>query len=250
MTYEREGAELPTENLIRGLGPAALELRDGSDGEAPILSVRAMPFGEWAEIDSEWEGRFMERFVPGSLDESFAQETPKILFQHGKDPTMGRQVLAAPVTARADDREAVLEAPLGDGIPPLIVWGIRQGVYGASIQFHAQEQEIVRNPKRSDYNPLGLTERTVTKARIREGGPVTWGAYANASTSMRSLTDEFRDHDFDTDLARMARQHPKDLASLIEKALKGSEPEPPEPKAPAPSRFRSREEYLQWLSKS
>jgi hypothetical protein len=48
----------------------------------------------------------------------------------------------------------------------------------------------------------------------------------------------------------MAREHPQELAQVIQKALKGSEPEPPKPKAPVQPRFRSREEYLQWLSKS
>jgi hypothetical protein len=244
---------LPRENLFRDIGPtlARIEVRDGVDGEAPMLSVRFAVFDEWAEIDSEYEGHFLERFAPGSLDESLAADTPKILFQHGKDANLGHMPIAAPVTARSDDVGAVLEGPLLDGVPQLLMSGLRSGVYGASMQFHVGEQVINRSPERSDHNPQGLTERTVTKARVREGGPVTWGAYAGAGASIRSSTDEFRPRDLDAEIAQMAREHPNDLAKMIERALghtKAADKPPAE--KPQPPRFRTREEFLTWMSRT
>lgn len=245
----RMGADLPTEDLFRGLGLDAVGMQD-QEGEPPILSVKVMRYGEWAEIDSRDEGHFMERFVSRSLDDSLAEETPKILFQHGLDPTMGRQVLAAPVTVRADAHEVVLEAPLGEGVPPLIAWGLRNRAYGASMQFSVTDQEVSRNPGRAEHNPQGLVERSVTKAKIREGGPVTWGAYPSATSSMRSLTDEFAPMDFDRWLEWMAREHPKDLAARIERVMPTRAPEPSEAKPASPPKFRTREEFIAWLTTS
>jgi hypothetical protein len=243
--------ELPTENLFRAISPqlAKIEVRD--EGSDPVLSVRFAAFDEWAEIDSVYEGHFLERFAPGSLDDSLSSETPKILFQHGKDPELGNKVIAAPVTTRTDSQYAYLEGPLLDGVPPLIVSGLRHGVYGASMQFAAEEQTVVRNAKKSDYNPQGLTERTVTKARVREGGPVTWGAYASPTASIRSLTDEYQHVDFDAQIAYMAREHPQELASRIQKALKAVEQPQESPRVSTPTaqpKFRSREEYLAWIA--
>ncbi len=45
--------------------------------------------------------------------------------------------------------------------------------------------------KRSEHNPQGLPERTVTEMRVREFGPVTLPAYAGATAGIRSMTDEF-----------------------------------------------------------
>jgi hypothetical protein len=238
----------PRDNLFRALYPG-VELREVADGQ-PVLTGHFARFDEWTEIDSHFEGRFMERIAPGSFAKSFEASIPKILFQHGRDPEVGDKVLGSPATVREDEQGAYYEVPLFPSVPALIVDGLRAGAYGASFRFSVEGEEVVRKPERSDHNPDGLPERTITEARVAEAGPVTFPAYAGATAGIRSITDEFRPRDFDSELARMAHEHPQDLAAQIAKALKGSEAEPPEPKASTPPRFRTREEYLQWITKT
>jgi len=206
------------------------------------------PVGEWAEIDSVFEGRFMERSVEGFADESFQRSMPKVLFQHGRDPSMGDQVMGIPTVLRSD---AYNEVPLFDGIPPLVMSGLRNKAYGMSYRFSVQQEDVVRKPAISEHNPGGLPERTIVKASVSEFGPVTFPAYVGATAGIRSLTDKFRPRDFDFEVQQMALEHPKHLAAVIERALKGDKDEPVEakPQAVLP-RFRTREEYLQWLSKN
>jgi phage head maturation protease len=76
-------------------------------------------FGGWTEIDSALEGpRFMEQFAPGAFAQTLAEQTPKVLFQHGHDQ-LGRQPLGLPREIREDNQGAYYEVDLFDGIPPL-----------------------------------------------------------------------------------------------------------------------------------
>jgi hypothetical protein len=236
--------QLPTENLFRA---SPLEFRDAADGQ-PVLSVPLAPFGEWTLIDSVSEGRFMERWDPEAFVRSFAEVEPKAMFQHGRDPQIGEQLLGSPVSIR----DGAYETPLFSSVPPLILDGLRAKAYGASFRFNVPlgGDSVVYKPKRSDYNPEGLPERTVTGGLVREVGPVTFGAYPGATAGVRSLTDEFRPYDFDREIGEMAREHPKELAAVISKALKGSEAESSDPKPQPQPRFRSREEFLAWMSQS
>jgi phage head maturation protease len=246
--------ELPTENLFRAIYPG-VEVRDTEGDGPPILAGHFARFNEWTEIDSFFEGRFMERIAPGAFRDSFAQFTPKILFQHGRDPDLGDKVLGSPATVREDDTGAYYEVPLFRSVPPLIVDGLRAGAYGASFRFSVDEEEVVRKPERSDHNPDGIPERTITKTTTYEAGPVTFPAYAGATAGIRSLTDQFRPHDFQDELTELARERPGELAKRIERALRGtaqtgSAAEHVEPPPPTPPRFRSREEFLAWMSQS
>jgi hypothetical protein len=239
--------ELLRENLVRVIAPADYELRESDS--APVLFGHFTPVGEWAEISSEREGEFMERSIEGFADESFQRQTPKVTFQHGRDPSMGDQVLGIPTVLRSD---AYTEVPLFDGIPALVMSGLRNKAYGMSYRFSVDDQDVNRKPGVSDYNPKGLPERTITKASVHEFGPVTFPAYASATAGVRSMTDWYQPPTFSDELARLAREHPKNLAAAIERALKGDTDGQPEAKPqPEPIRkFRSDEEFLSWLTKS
>jgi phage head maturation protease len=225
------------------------ELRDEGDGKPQTLVGHFARFNEWTEIDSWFEGRFMEQVAPGAFLDSFAERTPKITFNHGRDPDLGDKLLGHPVTAREDDIGGAYEAPLFRGVPTLLEEGLRADAYGSSFRFSVDEEDIVHKPEVSDHNPEGLPERTILKASVFEVGPVTFPAYANATAGVRSLTDEFRPAA--ETVAELAARRPGDLARMIQEALhKGAEDKPREAKPQPVKRFRRREEYLRWLSNS
>lgn len=198
MTTTIDAAQLtrpPRDELFRALSPG-IELREAdpdSDGEAaaPVLYGHFARFEEWTEIDSFWEGRFLERIAPGAFKKTFRERTPKVLFNHGHDSTMGNQVLGEIDDLREDGEGAYYEVRLFDGVPALLLDGLRAGTYGASFRFRVIREELVQEPKRSEHNPDGIAERTIKEAQVFEFGPVTFPAYEGATAGVRSWTDDF-----------------------------------------------------------
>jgi HK97 family phage major capsid protein len=216
--------ETRRENLVRAIFPG-VEVRAEADG-SPILAGHFARFNEWNEIDSVIEGRFLERIAPGAFVKTFTERTPKILLNHGKDPELGDRPIAVPRSIGEDDIGPAYEAALLDGLPPMIVAGLRAGQYGASYRFSIPKgkDDWNRTPKVSDYNPDGLPERTIREAMVFEFGPVTFPADAGATASVRSLTDLYT---FDTLVS-----DPERLAALIDaksQALTSPEPAPATP---------------------
>jgi HK97 family phage prohead protease len=170
-------------------GADAIALRsDGlSDADAALLVGYMTPFSEWTEIRNPVEGHFLEQIRRGAFAKTFRERKPKVLFQHGTDPVVGKQVLGVPKTLREDTAGAYYEVGLFDGIPPLLLAGLRAGAYGASFRFEVVAEEYVSRPKKSSYNPRGLPERTITEARVFEFGPVTFPAYPSASAVVGKL---------------------------------------------------------------
>jgi len=80
---------------------------------------------------------------------------------------------------------------LYDGIPPLVMSGLRDGQYGASFRFSVMDEDFNARARPSDYNPDGLPERTIRQAQVMEFGPVTFPAYPEATAAVRSLTDDY-----------------------------------------------------------
>lgn len=150
-------------------------------------------FNTWTEIRSLWEGDFLERFAPGAFKKTIAEsrDSMRVLFQHGHDPDIGDKPIAAITDLREDDNGAYYEADLFEGLPPLVMSGLRAGQYGASFRFNVVREDFDHDPGQSDHNPDGLPERTVREARVAEFGPVTFPAYPSATAGVRSLTDRF-----------------------------------------------------------
>lgn len=180
--------------LVRAAGSGSLLVREDGEGAAPVLFGHFARFNEWVEIESWFEGNFLERIAMGAFLRTFANDRPRmrVLFQHGRDPQIGDKPLGPIQTLEEDGLGARYEAPLletsyNDDLLP----GLRAGVYGASFRFRLMREEWVEEPGTSARNPKGLPERTVTEAQVYEFGPVTFPAYLNATAGVRSrsLTD-------------------------------------------------------------
>lgn len=181
-----------TDNLFRAYLPA-VSFRSADDEESSpgTLYGHFARFGEWNEIDSALEGRFLERIHKGAFARTFRHKGTRmpVLFQHGFDPEVGDKVIASTTVLREDDHGPYFEARLLDGLPPLLLSGLRDGRYGTSYRFRIFREDWVDRPERSDHNPDGLPERTIKEAEVFEYGPVTFPADAQADIAVRSLTD-------------------------------------------------------------
>ena len=169
------------------------EYRDDA-GRPPRLVGHFARFNVPNEIDSAIEGQFMEIIEPGAFARTFKNNRDRIrvLFQHGKDPDIGEKPIAAITDLRSDNVGPAYEAELLDGIPPLVLDGLKRGQYGVSYRFSVSDQKWNDNPGKSPANPKGLPERVIREARVYEFGPVTFPADAGADVAVRSLTDEMR----------------------------------------------------------
>lgn len=171
---------------------AAAQRADAGD-VGDIMTVEFSAFDTWYPIDSFWEGRFLERTAPGSFARTIAHRADqiKVLFNHGMEMLTGDMILGAIslLEERADGPYA--EVPLLEGVPPLIVSGLRANVYGSSFMFEVLDDKWDLEPRRSDYNPDGIPERTIREVRLLEFGPVTWPANPAATAGLRSDTDRY-----------------------------------------------------------
>ena len=172
------------------------QLRDDGD-EMPTLVGHFAVFDQWTEINSRFEGQFLERMAPGAFDKTFAENrrNMRVLFQHGKDPEVGEKILGPIAELRSEQFGAYYEVPLFKGVPQLLVSGLGAGEYGSSFRFRAMKEEWNERAEASEYNPNGLRERTITEAKVMEFGPVTFPAYEGASAGLRSITDWWIEQD-------------------------------------------------------
>lgn len=149
-------------------------------------------FGTFNEIDSFFEGRFLERVNKGAFAKTFTERNrpPVVTFNHGHD-VHGRQSLGVPSVLREDDAGPFYEVPLLDtSYNRDLLPGLRQGAYGASYMFQVIREEWDDEPGVSDHNPAGIPERTIKEARLFEFGPVTFPADELATAGVRSCTDD------------------------------------------------------------
>lgn len=185
--------DAPTELLVRAR--SGVEMRTEGDG-LPTLFGHFAVFNRWTEIDSWYEGRFMERVAPGAFSETFREdrETLKVLFDHGHDPQLGNKPLGPIDQLREDKVGGYYEVPLidTDYNRNFIVPAVEAGLLGASFRFVVTSDEWDDEPKASDSNPHALPERTIKKVRLSEFGPVTFPAYPDGTTAgLRSMTDHY-----------------------------------------------------------
>lgn len=191
---------LPQDNLFRAVyalpsasqGAPARAVTQLDTGTGRTLDLQWYVADRWTEIDSAYEGHFMERIAPGAAAKTIRENKAnmRILLQHGRDPQIGNKPIASLDELGENDLGGYARGELFPSLDPLVVDGLRAGQYGASFRFGVMRDDLVKKPGPSDYNPKGLPERTVKEMAVREMGPVTWGAYSGASADVRSITDE------------------------------------------------------------
>lgn len=194
--HDDNGGVKPTDNIIRSrFGGDSLELRVDESGDGRTLHGHFSVFDVWTEINSRYEGRFLERVAPGAFTTAFSDPKGlRVLYEHGADPSIGNKPIAAPTVLRQDDFGAYYEAEMFDAsYSNDLLPALRAGQLGASFRFRVTAEDWDDAPKRSDDNPEGLPERTIRDVSLYEFGPCTWGAYPDATAGVRSGTDSFID---------------------------------------------------------
>src|SRR3954451_3195845 len=180
------------DTLLRAGLPCALR---GAQGDGRTLHGHFAVFNQPTTIRSYFEGEFVERIAPGAFVRSMVEDRAnlRVLLNHGHDfDAPGMKPIAEIQTLREDAHGAYYEAGLLDGVPELVVSGLRAGQYGARFRFEVLHDEMAHTPGPPEYTPGALPERTIHQVKLYEFGPVTFGAYPIATAGLRSLTDWYR----------------------------------------------------------
>ncbi len=185
-------------DVVRAVGSSP-ELRHDDAGGLGLLEIRFSRFDTWYEVDSLWEGLFLERTKAGAFKQTIREDRDRmrVLFDHGMDFQLGNKVLGPIRDLREDPDSPVAQVPLFDtSYNRDLLPGLQAGVYGSSMRMRVLGESWDEEPEASDYNPKAIPERTITRARVLEFGPVTFPANPDAtaelaSAGVRSLTDSF-----------------------------------------------------------
>lgn len=189
--------DAPRDDLVRAIWPGVEFRADDKtvDGSIGTMTGHFSVFDNWYEVDSAWEGRFMERIAPGAFADTIAEDraSMRVTLNHGHDPQAGDKPLGPIKVLEEDGVGAAYEVSLLDtSYNRDILPGLKADLYGSSFRFTVLSDEWEKEPDASDVNPDGLPERTITRTRVSEFGPVTFPANPAASAGVRSLTDRFR----------------------------------------------------------
>lgn len=215
----------PTDNLVRArYDDGAASIRsDGDSGSGRTLFGHFAVFDRWTEIDSWYEGRFLERVGDMAFDRTFRERADKIrvLYDHGHDPSIGNKPLGAPDVLRSDKGVgAYYESELfASNYVEELMPALRASQLGASFRFRVVAEQWVEPKKESSHNPHKLPERTITDVDLYEFGPVTFPAYDDATAGVRSTgSDAFIAHLMD-DPRFVARFTERAGLSVVEQIL-------------------------------
>lgn len=179
----------PVDNLVRtSTQPMTVRSGDGG-GDGNTLFGHFTVFNEWTEINSMWEGRFLERNAPGMLEDTIKarRDHIRVLVDHGHDPSIGNKPLGTIKELRSDAYYEVdlLDAPYVRELKP----ALEAGLYGASYRFRVVADTWIEPRSATKHNPAKLPERTIEQVDLYEFGPVVFPAYESATAGVRSTDD-------------------------------------------------------------
>ena len=202
-TLQGINSKAPRDNLVRAM-PRGFELRETAQGNPTEFCGVFSTFNQWYEVDSVFEGRFLERVRPGAFADTIKNDRSgmRVLYDHGMDPAIGNKPLGPIRTLREDEGGPYFDGPFldtdynRDFVIPALTGRLMDGStvgsqLGSSFRFQVQDDQWNMKPKATQYNPNGLPLRSIVRAKVFEFGPVTFPANGGATASARSLSDEW-----------------------------------------------------------
>ncbi len=193
---------------------------EGEEEGMPSLEGHFSTFDDWYEINSFFEGHFMERVAPGAFKRTFnAAKSSKdkhriqVLLEHGFDPTVGDKPLGVATKLEEDSEGARYEAELFDSsyVRDLLP-ALKSGVYGSSFRFRVMADKWAEPGSKQHSGESELPERTITEVKVSEFGPTVFPANPNATAGTRSTTDEFYE--------RLRTKNEKHYEEVVSRAAK------------------------------
>lgn len=136
-------------------------------------------------------GGFVEQVAPGAFTKTLQEQDIRGLFNHGEDLVLGR-MQAGTLRLVEDGTGLAYEIDLPDTTVgrDVAVLLERKDVSGSSFGFRTIEDEWGETDS-------GFPLRTLKQVALRDVGPVTFPAYADTDSALRSLA-EARSLDFTT----------------------------------------------------
>jgi HK97 family phage prohead protease len=177
------------ERQRRVVAVADLEMRvSDDDGQPPRIQGYAAVFDQPSEIMSELLGTYREYIKPGAFARSISTGADvRALLNHNPDFVLGRTKNST-LSLREDDKGLWYEVT-----PPETQWArdlvttMRRGdIDQSSFAFRIAKEEW-RQAKTADGKKID--ERIVIEAQLFDISPVTYPAYPQTTSAVRSLTD-------------------------------------------------------------
>lgn len=194
----------PCDDLFRGLVDGVDLRADDETDDGSLMFGHFSVFDTFYEVDSWFEGHFLERVTPGAFKKTIRENRDSLVsqFDHGYDFFVGEAPLGPIRELREDDEGPYYEVPLidtdynRDRVLPLLQGRLMNGertgsLLGSSFRFRVTKDEWVEPAKPSAHNPDKLRERTLREVRLYEFGPVVFPANPAATAQARSLSDHF-----------------------------------------------------------
>lgn len=174
--------------------------------------LQATGYGAVFNKRSQNLGGFVEQVAPGTFTKTLQEQDIRALFNHSEDHVLGR-LAAGTLRMEEDGTGLAYEIDLPDTTAGRDVAKLleRGDVSGSSFGFRTISDEW-------SETETGFPLRTLTQVSLRDVGPVTFPAYTDASSSLRSLAEA---RSLDIDLL-VAAAESGELRALIVPA--GDEP--------------------------
>lgn len=186
---------MTSRNLVRAsLDPGRVEIVRSAGGGRPLMKGHFLVWDTWTEINSWYEGRFLERISRGSLKKSIRENRSRIrcMYEHGLDWAIDGKPLGRIVTLAEDEVGGYAEVELVDAahVRDYVQPMLEAGLLGASFRANVLKEVWDKQPAKSDHNPDGLPECTIKELRLWEFGPVVVGAYDDPGFTVEELADD------------------------------------------------------------
>ena len=166
----------------------ALEVRQGSDDETPMIRGHAAVFNKKSE---PIYGVFRERIEPGAFTKTLKNADVRALFNHNPDYILGRARGVKKDTLRlSEDKKGLaieIDPPETQFANDLLVSIKRGDISQMSFAFTTVSDSW--NKER------GEDVRTLHEVELHDVSPVTYPAYKQTDVSVRSTDDAVRSHD-------------------------------------------------------